>query len=297
MTLLEKHPAAPSPAAALAAAHGLTRSGARPPLPDYLRGLWGRRHFVWEFARAKHEAQYAQTRLGQLWQLAVPLLNASVYYLVFGLLMHARKGVPDYIPFLVTGVFVFTFTQRSVLAGVRAVSGNRGLVRAVHFPRAALPVALVLAQLRQLGLSMVVVAALLVGGGAVPSVRWLEVVPALGLQLLFNTGLALVFARLGSRTPDLAQLLPFVMRTWMYASGVMYSISRQAADAPAALRAVLSYNPAALWIDLARAALIDSFPADGLPPYAWAAATAWALAAAAAGLCFFWQGEEEYGRE
>ena len=28
-------------------------------------------------------------------------------------------------------------------------------------------------------------------------------------------------ARLRRKTPDLAQLMPFVLRTWMYASGVM----------------------------------------------------------------------------
>ena len=44
-----------------------------------------------------------------------------------------------YIPFLVTGIFVFTFTQTSVMSGVRAISGNLGLVRALHFPRASCP--------------------------------------------------------------------------------------------------------------------------------------------------------------
>ena len=43
-------------------------------------------------------------------------------------------------------------------------------------------------------------------------------------------------ARLGSKTPDLAQLMPFVMRTWMYASGVMFSIPVMLADKPAVAR-------------------------------------------------------------
>ena len=35
-----------------------------------------------------------------------------VYFLVFGVIMHANRGQPTgtYIPFLVTGVFVWTFT-------------------------------------------------------------------------------------------------------------------------------------------------------------------------------------------
>ncbi|KOV27418.1 hypothetical protein ADK58_13240, partial [Streptomyces sp. XY152] len=53
----------------------------------------------------------------------------------------ARRGIPHevYVPFLVTGVFVFTFTQSSVLAGGRGISGNLGLGAALPVPGAPLP--------------------------------------------------------------------------------------------------------------------------------------------------------------
>ncbi|MCX2926241.1 ABC transporter permease, partial [Streptomyces sp. NEAU-W12] len=77
-------------AAELAAKYGLTVSGARPSLVEYVRLLWGRRHFILTFSRAKLTAQYSQARLGQLWQVATPLLNAAVYFFIFGLLLGAR---------------------------------------------------------------------------------------------------------------------------------------------------------------------------------------------------------------
>ncbi len=80
---------------------------------------------------------------------------------------------------------------------------------------------------------MIVMVAVTVIFGSYPSLSWLLVIPALLLQFVFNTGLALVTARLGSKTPDLAQLMPFVMRTWMYASGVMFSIPVMLKDKPA----------------------------------------------------------------
>lgn len=130
----ESGPAAGSDLAALAARHGLTVSGARPSLPQYVRDLWARRHFIGAFSTAKLTAQYSQAKLGQLWQVMTPLLNAAVYYFIFGLLMDTKRGVEDFVPFLVTGVFVWTFTQSSIMAGTRAISGNLGLVRALHFP-------------------------------------------------------------------------------------------------------------------------------------------------------------------
>ncbi|GGX43598.1 ABC transporter permease [Streptomyces fructofermentans] len=295
--------APPSPdeglsAADLAAKYGLAVSGARPGLVEYVRQLRGRRHFILAFSQAKLTAQYSQAKLGQLWQVATPLLNALVYFLIFGLILEADRGFTRevYIPFLVTGVFVFTFTQSSVMAGVRAISGNLGLVRALHFPRAALPISFSLQQLQQLLFSMIVLFVVSVGFGSYPQLSWLLIVPVLALQFLFNTGLAMIFARMGSKTPDLAQLMPFVLRTWMYASGVMFSIPVMLEGKPAWIADVLQWNPAAIYMDLMRFALIDGYGAENLPPHVWAVAAGWALLAAVGGFVYFWKAEERYGR-
>lgn len=188
--------------ARLAAKHGLSVSGARPSVPAYVRRLWDRRHFILAFSSAKVAAQYSQARLGQLWQVATPLLNAAVYFMIFGLILGAGRGMPKdvYIPFLVTGVFVFTFTQSSVMSGVRAISGNLGLVRALHFPRAALPLSFCLQQLQQLLYSMIVLFLVVVGFGSYPDLSWALIVPVLALQFCFNSGLAMVLARAGAHT-------------------------------------------------------------------------------------------------
>ncbi|MEU1346651.1 ABC transporter permease [Streptomyces sp. NPDC005775] len=282
----------------LATKYGLTVSGARPGLFEYMRQLRGRRHFILAFSRAKLTAQYSQAKLGQLWQVATPLLNAAVYFVIFGLILGTKRGMSSevFIPFLVTGVFVFTFTQSSVMAGVRAISGNLGLVRALHFPRASLPISFSLQQLQQLLYSMIVLVAVTVGFGSYPKLSWLLVVPALALQFLFNTGLALIMARLGAKTPDLAQLMPFVIRTWMYASGVMFSIKEMLADKPAWITDVLQYNPAAIYMDLIRFAMIDGYGSENLPAHVWVVGLAWALVVGAAGFVYFWKAEERYGR-
>ncbi|MEU6878382.1 ABC transporter permease [Streptomyces sp. NPDC046712] len=284
--------------AELARKYGLSVSGARPGLFAYVRQLWGRRHFILAFSQAKLTAQYSQAKLGQLWQVATPLLNAMVYYLIFGLILGAGQGMTTevYIPFLVTGIFVFTFTQSSVMAGVRAISGNLGLVRALHFPRATLPISFALQQLQQLLFSMIVLAAVAIAFGSYPSLSWLLLVPALLLQFVFNVGLAMIMARMGAKTPDLAQLMPFVMRTWMYASGVMFSIPVMLADKPAWIADVLMYNPAALYMDLIRFALIDGYGSANLPSHVWMAALGWALVIGAGGFVYFWKAEERYGR-
>ncbi|MFE9632655.1 ABC transporter permease [Streptomyces sp. NPDC006463] len=284
--------------AELARKYGLSVSGARPGLGEYVRQLWGRRHFIMAFSRAKLVAQYSQAKLGQVWQVATPLLNALVYWLIFALILKADRGMPPgvYIPFLVIGIFVFTFTQSSLMAGVRAIPGNLGLVRALHFPRASLPISFSMQQLQQLLYSMIVVVVVVMAFGNFPQLSWLLVIPVLVLQFVFNTGLAMVFARMGSKTPDLAQLMPFVTRTWMYASGVMFSINTMLKDRPQWIADVLQWNPAAIYMDLIRFALIDNYGAENLPPHVWAFAVGWAVVIGLGGFVYFWKAEERYGR-
>ncbi|MEU3598360.1 ABC transporter permease [Streptomyces sp. NPDC006798] len=282
----------------MARRYGLTVSGERPGAIRYVRQLWARRHFITAFATARTTAQYSQASLGRLWQLATPLLNAAVYYVIFGILLGTSKDVPDFVLFLITGLFVWTFTSDSVMAGARSVTGNLGLVRALHFPRAALPVSLALQQFQQMLFSMGVLVAILLGFGQVPGWSWLLAVPALALQTVFNTGAATALARLAAQTPDIAQLLPFVLRTWMYASGVMWSISAvlRNHDLPEWVMLGLQYNPVAVYIDLVRFALIDSYTAVQLPPHVWAVALGWAVLLGVGGFMYFWKAEERYGR-
>ncbi|WP_405598409.1 ABC transporter permease [Streptomyces sp. NBC_01410] len=282
----------------LALRHGLTVSGARPTLPDYVRQLWSRRHFIGAFATARLTAQYSRAKLGQVWQIMTPLLNAAVYYFIFGILLQTSRGVPDFVPFLVTGVFIWTFTSSSIMTGSGAIRGNMGLVQALHFPRATLPISYVLLQLQQLMFSMGALVMILICFGEYPKLTWLLAVPALILQAVFNTGVSMIMARLCARTPDIAQLMPFVLRTWMYASGVMWSIDKvlKGAHLPHLVMVALECNPAAVFIDLMRFALIESYTSAQLPPHVWAVALGWALLFGVGGFIYFWKAEEEYGR-
>ncbi len=82
--------------AELAAENGLQPSSARPSLASYLRKVWQRRHFIVAYAMARNVSMYTEARLGQLWQVLTPLLNSAVYYLIFGILFKANRGISNY---------------------------------------------------------------------------------------------------------------------------------------------------------------------------------------------------------
>ncbi|WP_354639180.1 ABC transporter permease [Kitasatospora camelliae] len=279
----------------LADKYGLTVSGRRPTLGRYIKELWARRHFIVAFATARLVAQYSTAKLGQVWQVVTPLLNCVVYYVVFGLILPNK--VDNYVVFLCVGVFIFQFIQSAVQAGTRSISDNLGLIRALHFPRASLPIAFTIIQLQQLMISMVVLVGIVLANGLMPGMSWLLVIPTVLLLCLFNTGVALIMARIGAKTSDMAQLMPFILRTWMYLSGVFYSIENNIEKWPTWIQIATDVNPASVYMDLVRFAFDPSaFNRGALPPHVWMVATAWAVGAFLFGFVFFWKSEEKYGR-
>jgi teichoic acid transport system permease protein len=317
----------------LATRYGLTPTAARPSPLAYLKQLWQRRHFVMAFATARNVAMYSQARLGQVWQILTPLLNAAVYFLIFGLILNTRRGVPNFVPFLVTGVFIFNFTQRSFIIASRVINDSLPLIRALHFPRACLPLGYVLIELQQMAISMAVLIIIVLGFGEPLTWYWLLAVPAIALQTFFNVGVAFILARVGAGVDDVSQLIPFIVRTWMYASGVMFFIP---ALATLYLHAKISYllqiNPAAVYIALVRNSLLTSLRTtiNGYQPYnrglcqaqlalvknhptanpaaldhchlvvgnssLWLYGVGWALVALVIGYFVFWRAEVTYGR-
>jgi teichoic acid transport system permease protein len=313
--------------------HGLRPSAERPSVPAYLRQLWRRAHFIVAFATARNVAMYTEARLGQLWQVLTPLLNAGVYFLIFGPLLHINRGVPNYLGFVVAGVFIFNFTQRAVISTSSVMTDSLELIRALHFPRAALPLAYVMIEFQQMLLSMVVLIPILLLTGEHLTWYWLLAIPALLLQTIFNVGVGLFAARLGSQVSDFSQLLPFLMRTWLYASGVIFSIPTVSSNPKVV--ALLELNPAALFITLTRNALMftqrESAPGSkpynqtlchqwhtlghlpnapskyqfdsaychyvgANPAHFWYYAIGWSVVAVVVGFFYFWRAETRYGR-
>jgi teichoic acid transport system permease protein len=318
------------PLAELAREYGLRPSAARPNLFVYAGRLWQRRHFIIGFATARNVAMYTEARLGQLWQVLTPLLNAAVYYLIFGKILDTSKGVPNFIAFLITGIFVWNFTQRSFITTSRVMPDTLPLIRALPFPRACLPIGYVLIELEQLAMSMLILVVIVLATGEPLTWYWFLALPALLLQSLFNTGMGLFLARLGAGADDFGQLMPFLVRTWMYTSGVMFSIETiSTLRHHPTLTYILQINPAAVYISLVRNAILRSqrLSWPGSKPYnaglcsvyhasskgsalfdsaychgpismngLWLWGAGWAVVALVVGYVFFWQAETRYGR-
>ena len=282
--------------AELAKLHGLSAAGRLPSLGEYTRSLWSYRHFISSFAKARVSAALGDTRLGALWQVLTPLINAGVYYLIFGILIDTRRSQQHFIAYLCIGVFIFGFSQAVTQSGVQAITSNLGLIRALHFPRASLPIATAFVEVRNILVSMLVLITIVLVSGEPITWRWVLILPALFLQSVFNCGLAMLVSRLGTKFNDIKQLIPFIMRIWMYLSAVIYPVTNFTEHLHGWKLRAVEANPMLVFIELIRHALMSDVKLAGSPMRLWSEALFWAVVVGFGGYVYFWRGERDYGR-
>lgn len=273
--------------------HGLTRVGARPSLPAYLREAWRRRGFIALLARYRVAAANQQNRLGMAWVVLTPIINAVVYGTVFGFILGANR--PErFIEFLLVGVFFFDFFSRTFSSGAKSITGSRSLVQSLAFPRIALPVARVLEEMLKFLPTLLVLLLFVTIAGNRPHWGWLLLVPLVGLYAMFNLGLSLITARLAVHVRDLTELLPFVTRLLFFSTGIFFDIEKTVEGHPTIER-LLDFQPIHEFLSLARGLLLDG--EFTVRTEYWLYASVWSVALLVIGTVFFWQAEERYGRD
>ena len=272
----------------------LRRVGSRPPLREYFTELWDRRHFIWAGARGAALTRYANERLGVLWYILRPVLDAAFYGIIFGLVLQVSRDIDNFVAWIIIGIFMFQLTNRAITGGVSLIRGSKAMLRAFAFPRASLAVSLTV---RELMMAMPAIVVMLIGIVAIPpheipTITWSFFPVILLLHTMLNLGFALFFGWLGAVLPDLAQAMSFVSRVLMYASAVIFPIDQFLEDP--AIGAIIQANPIYVVLELYRAVLIDGV----VPPLAdWTTLAAWAFGALLVGFMLFWLDEERYTRD
>ncbi|GAA4868548.1 ABC transporter permease [Serinicoccus chungangensis] len=267
--------------------------GERPTLPSYVRRLWRRRHFIGAEARAKAFSGNRDMLLGNLWLIGVPILQGLAYYLIFGLILNTSRGIENFTGFLLIGVFLFRFTTTSMQQGIAVMSQSRGMTGAFSFPRAAVPLSVLLREALSMlpVLATLVLLLLTVPPGTQVTWTWALFPLVFGLQVLFNAGIVMYTARLGSALPDLRHVVAFLARLWFYMSGVFFSLDRFVSEG--VWLSVLQANPLYMVLDMSRDLLLYGTVPDA---QSWMFLSLWAVITPLFGFWYFWQGEETYGQ-
>ncbi len=278
-------------AAALARQHGMTQVGVRPKFLTYVGDLWRHRSFLVTLSFADFFSRHSQSFLGQSWLLLNPLLQGAAYFFIFGVLLDQRKDTNNFVAYLLLGLFTFIFISAAMNAGSKALTSNMGMVRALRFPRAVLPLSITFAEFMATLPAFAVLIPIVLITGERPSWAWLLYPVAILIVGLMSAGIAMLSARLVYVARDLANIIPLITRILRYVSGLFFVISE---TSDGWLEFVLSYQPMAVCLTMVRQCLMGEYP----PSVAvWATSAVWAILFFVSGLIVIWRGEATYGRQ
>jgi lipopolysaccharide transport system permease protein len=217
------------------------------------RELWRFRELVYFLALRDITVRYKQTALGVAWVLLQPLLAMGIFSIVFGQRGLMTDGVP-YPLFVVSALVPWFYFSNATSGASGSVVGNTQLISKVYFPRLAIPLAAVLANLVDLSIGLVLELILLVVFGVGFSWQLLAIPPLVVLVVLTALGVSVWLSALDVQYRDVRYAVPFFMQVWLFATPVIYS----AGDVPERWRPLLWLNPMSGVIEGFRWALLGS---------------------------------------
>jgi teichoic acid transport system permease protein len=279
----------PTPPSGPRAPCDLVELGGRRPLRHDLTEVWQRRHFAWALARSEVRSKHLDSTLGQLWQVLNPAFMIGIYFVIFGVVLDARRGVEHYITFLVAGVIIFRFMQTTVTGCGHTLTRNLGLLRSIQFPRSVLPLSVGLEQLLALVPGLVLVLVVAAADGVRPGWELLALPCVIASAASLSLGWGFIVARTASTVPDITQLLPHVFRVLLYISGVLFSVDEMIDTEW--VRSLFALNPFYCAITALRWSILGQ-PTSGTVALSLGL---WSVVSLVVGALWFRAGEHRYG--
>ncbi|MEA2167617.1 MAG: type transport system permease protein [Solirubrobacteraceae bacterium] len=183
-------------------------------------------NLTWTLAYLEFRLRFFGSVLGYLWQLLRPLAMFGVYYVVFTQFLPLSKDVPYYPPMLLAGIMLYQFFGDATGASVGAVLARENLVRKIHFPRIVIPFAVVVSAGLVLAVNMIAVGTFMFASGVPVRLNWLIAIPAVGLLVIYISGLCMLLSSLFVRYRDVQPIWDVVLQGSFYASPILYTIDR-----------------------------------------------------------------------
>jgi lipopolysaccharide transport system permease protein len=165
-------------------------------------------------------AEAGRSQLGYAWWLLEPLLEAAVFYIVFGIFL--ARSIDNFVAFLLCGLIPWTWFSRSINNSMGSMKGARGLL--VNFQ--IHPLFFPFLELGQDATKQVVTFSFLLGFlffyGIQPTQTWLILPLLMLLQLILVASVASFIASIIPLLEDLKYLVGTSLLMGMFASGIFY---------------------------------------------------------------------------
>ncbi|HET7658522.1 MAG TPA: ABC transporter permease [Bacillales bacterium] len=197
------------------------------------------------------KSENSQNYLGLLWEILNPLIQISIFWLVFGMgIRHGNNidGIP-FLPWMLSGIVVWFFANPAILNGSRSIRQRVNLVSKMSFPMSVIPSYVIFSKfyshLVVLGLVIVVLSLF----GIFPTFYIIGLLYAMFTLLALMIAISMVTSTLATVARDIQVMIQALMRLLMYTSPILWL-----PDEP--LATIFKLNPLYYVVEVYRSSLL-----------------------------------------
>ena len=225
-----------------------------------LADVWRYRDLMLLLVHRDFVAKYKQTVLGPVWFIIQPLLTTVVFTVVFSQIAQiSTDGTPPVL-FYLAGLLCWNYFAQTFQTISQTFVTNASMFGKVYFPRLVVPIAAVISNLIAFGIQFATFALFWVyykaftdWGANLTLGSGLILFPMVVLQVgLFSLAVGLWLSAATAKYRDFAFLTGFIIQMWMYATPVIFPLSR----VPENYRWLIVLNPMTMPVELSKKLLL-----------------------------------------
>ncbi len=193
--------------------------------------LWSYRDLLMLLVRRDFVATYKQTILGPIWFFLQPILTTLTFVIIFGRVAGIGTDDVPMVVFYLAGITLWNYFSESLVRTSTVFKDNANIFGKVYFPRLIMPLSIIVSNLVKLGIQFALFLLfwlyyLLFKKEIHPNL-YILLTPVLILLLgVLGLGFGMIISSMTTKYRDLALLLSFSIQLLMYATPIIYPLSK-----------------------------------------------------------------------
>lgn len=191
---------------------------------NYWKDLWRYRELFYILSWRDIKVRYKQTVVGAAWSIIRPVLTTVIFTILFSRIADMKNpGPAPYALMVFAGMLPWQFFSNALSESSSSLIGNANLITKVYFPRMIIPASSVITSLVDLGISFIIMLAMFLWYGYIPSwhIIFLPLFVILAFTCAFGIGLYLTAVNVKYR--DFRYIIPFIVQFGLYVSPVGFN--------------------------------------------------------------------------
>lgn len=173
------------------------------------------------------QSTYQNFFLGQAWKIINPILQVSVYFVIFGMGLrnvNQSGSVMQYAAWLMVGMAIWRFMDEAIMNGSQAIKRQIGLVAKMKFPLSVLPTIAIASAIWTFVALFSLGSLFLLFSENGLNTRWPWLFYYLFCSVIFSYSFALFNSTIIILIPDYISILRLFMSLGMWIAGVIFKI-------------------------------------------------------------------------